>query len=88
MQTPDDDDSTDLLEDEPLIYPRNHQPTGYVNIDQADQASMDTHIPEHNVGYRLLVRMGWKEGMGLGSSQQGKKISRCSSPHFNYSAPH
>ncbi|KAG0167910.1 G patch domain-containing protein 8 [Apophysomyces sp. BC1034] len=41
--------------------------------DEAQQANMETHIPETNVGYRLLQRMGWKAGQGLGSQGQGRK---------------
>jgi hypothetical protein len=33
---------------------------------------METHIPESNVGYRLLQKMGWVAGKGLGSQGQGK----------------
>ncbi|EXX74177.1 G-patch-domain-containing protein [Rhizophagus irregularis] len=36
-------------------------------------ASMDEHLPESNIGYKLLMKMGWKAGQGLGSSQQGRK---------------
>lgn len=35
------------------------------------QARMDQHIPEDNIGYRLLLKMGWKAGQGLGSLGQG-----------------
>jgi hypothetical protein len=34
---------------------------------------METHIPESNIGYRLLQKMGWTAGKGLGSRGQGKK---------------
>ena len=37
-------------------------------------ASMDEHLPESNIGYKLLMKMGWKAGQGLGSSQQGLDI--------------
>ena len=33
---------------------------------------MESHIPETNMGYRLLQKMGWKAGQGLGSQGQGK----------------
>lgn len=34
---------------------------------------MDTHIPETNIGYRLLLKMGWKAGTGLGQNATGKE---------------
>lgn len=34
---------------------------------------MDEHLPESNIGYKLLLKMGWKVGQGLGSLQQGRK---------------
>lgn len=33
---------------------------------------MDTAIPASNVGYRLLQRLGWRPGGGLGREQQGR----------------
>ncbi|KAI8143771.1 G-patch domain-containing protein [Fennellomyces sp. T-0311] len=37
-----------------------------------EQATMEAHIPQTNMGYRLLQKMGWKEGQGLGSRGQGR----------------
>ena len=34
-------------------------------------ATIDTAIPASNVGYKLLQRMGWRPGGGLGREQQG-----------------
>ncbi|KAI8327093.1 hypothetical protein EDC96DRAFT_532871 [Choanephora cucurbitarum] len=36
------------------------------------RVSMETHIPETNVGYKLLRKMGWVVGKGLGSQGQGR----------------
>ncbi|KAI9316064.1 G-patch domain-containing protein [Dichotomocladium elegans] len=33
---------------------------------------METHIPESNIGYKLLQRMGWKAGQGLGANGKGR----------------
>jgi len=60
---------------EDFSLPRNVQPTGYVDTDNLDQASMDTHLPESNIGYKLMLKMGWTAGEGLGSDRQGKKDS-------------
>lgn len=34
---------------------------------------METHIPENNIGYKLLQKMGWQAGKGLGPQGQGNK---------------
>ncbi|KAF9396116.1 G patch domain-containing protein 8 [Mortierella sp. AD011] len=34
----------------------------------AGAADMQTHIPESNIGYQLLLKMGWKAGTGLGQN--------------------
>ncbi|GJJ75830.1 hypothetical protein EMPS_08188 [Entomortierella parvispora] len=39
---------------------------------QTEAASMETHIPESNIGYRLLLKMGWKAGTGLGQNASGR----------------
>lgn len=33
---------------------------------------METHISENNIGYKLLQKMGWQAGRGLGSQGQGR----------------
>jgi len=33
--------------------------------------TMDSAIPEYNVGYKLLIKMGWKQNTGLGKSGSG-----------------
>ncbi|KAF9911272.1 G patch domain-containing protein 8 [Linnemannia zychae] len=37
-----------------------------------EAADMETHIPESNVGYKLLLKMGWKAGTGLGANASGR----------------
>lgn len=37
----------------------------------AQVATIDTAIPASNVGYKLLQRLGWRPGGGLGREQQG-----------------
>lgn len=68
-------DMEDTIDDEydnEFSLPRNAEITGYIDYDKTYQVSMETHIPETNVGYRLLQKMGWRQGQGLGSTGQGK----------------
>ncbi|KAK3025028.1 hypothetical protein RJ639_043306 [Escallonia herrerae] len=58
----------DLAED--FRLPVNHRPTENVDLDNVEQASLDTHLTSSNIGFRLLQKMGWK-GKGLGKDEQG-----------------
>ncbi len=40
--------------------------------EMAVRASLDTPLPETNVGFRLLQKMGWTQGKGLGRNEDGK----------------
>lgn len=44
--------------------------TENVDLDNVEQASLDTQLTSSNVGFRLLQKMGWK-GKGLGKDEQG-----------------
>lgn len=50
--------------------PINHRPTENVDLDNVEQASLDTQLTSSNIGFRLLQKMGWK-GKGLGKDEQG-----------------
>ncbi|CAO3635952.1 unnamed protein product [Mucor hiemalis] len=52
--------------------PRFQQPTGYIDFETTALVSMETHISEKNVGYKLLQKMGWTAGKGLGPQLQGR----------------
>ena len=53
--------------------PKNHRPTENVDLDNVEQASLDTKLTASNVGFRLLQKMGWK-GKGLGKDEQGMPL--------------
>ncbi|KAI8531817.1 hypothetical protein RHMOL_Rhmol11G0165600 [Rhododendron molle] len=56
--------------DDDFRLPISHRPTENVDLDNVEQASLDTKLTSSNVGFRLLQKMGWK-GKGLGKDEQG-----------------
>ncbi|KAF9283065.1 G patch domain-containing protein 8 [Mortierella alpina] len=59
--------------DDDSLNERDFGIDGYDSGPEVEAADMQTHIPESNVGYRLLVKMGWKAGTGLGQNATGRK---------------
>ncbi|CAI0552039.1 unnamed protein product, partial [Linum tenue] len=53
-----------------FFLPINHRPTENVDLDNVEQALVETKLTASNVGFRLLQKMGWK-GKGLGKNEQG-----------------
>ncbi len=43
--------------------------TGKVYVDESDYS--ESKLTEENLGFKMLQRMGWSEGKGLGSEGQG-----------------
>ncbi|CEG72018.1 hypothetical protein RMATCC62417_07647 [Rhizopus microsporus] len=60
----------DLFEQERVS--RSTEPTGYIDWQQTTKITMETHIPESNIGYKMMQKMGWIAGSGLGSHSQGR----------------
>lgn len=58
----------DLADD--FRLPISHRPTENVDLENVEQASLDTQLTSSNIGFRLLQKMGWK-GKGLGKDEQG-----------------
>uniref|UniRef100_A0A453A6R1 G-patch domain-containing protein n=1 Tax=Aegilops tauschii subsp. strangulata TaxID=200361 RepID=A0A453A6R1_AEGTS len=50
---------------------RGHRPVENLDTEGLEQASVDTRLAASNVGFRLLQKMGWKSGKGLGKNEQG-----------------
>ncbi|KAG2244737.1 hypothetical protein Bca52824_093428 [Brassica carinata] len=50
-------------------YTRPHRVTENVDVEDVEQASLDTKISSSYVGFRLLEEMGWK-AKGLGKQEQ------------------
>lgn len=68
-----DEGEKDVVDDdfrEDFRLPINHRPTENVDLDDVEQASLDTHLSSSNIGFRLLQKMGWS-GKGLGKDEQG-----------------
>jgi hypothetical protein len=55
---------------------KSRDTTGYdeyvEGVEPEETMSLETHIGESNMGYRLVQKMGWKSGTGLGKDGQGR----------------
>eukprot|EP00887_Chlorella_sp_A99_P001277 scaffold14.g1277.t1 len=59
------------LDGDDFRLPLDHRIEENVELEGVEVASIETAIPESNVGYRLLCKLGWRPGGGLGRQQQG-----------------
>ncbi|KAF9945308.1 G patch domain-containing protein 8, partial [Modicella reniformis] len=70
---PDDSDSdSDYDDDDDDDDDDDGDHRGRYDSEVAEAADMQTHIPESNIGYKLLLKMGWKAGTGLGQNAAGR----------------
>ncbi|KAJ3148386.1 hypothetical protein HDU89_004716 [Geranomyces variabilis] len=53
-------------------HPSHDNEESYDDDTTADRLTMDSHLPDTNVGYQLLLKMGWKRGTGLGATGEGR----------------
>ena len=60
-----------IARDGEFRLPIDHQPQQSLRIEGMEMATLDTPIPESNLGYRLLAKLGWKAGKGLGRNESG-----------------
>ncbi|KAG0036095.1 hypothetical protein BGZ82_004705 [Podila clonocystis] len=69
-----DSDYDSFSDDQGVRHTRSPRsgPRGYVDYTNVEAADIDTHIPANNVGYKLLLKMGWKAGTGLGQNASGR----------------
>mmetsp|Transcript_23665 Transcript_23665/g.65633 ORF Transcript_23665/g.65633 Transcript_23665/m.65633 type:complete len:401 (-) Transcript_23665:82-1284(-) len=61
-----------IANDEDFRLPIDHQPEQSLRRDGIPMADMDTPIPENNVGYQMLLKLGWSVGKGLGRDGSGR----------------
>ena len=45
--------------------------TSHIEKKDSERASVESFIPENNIGYKLLKNMGWQQGQGLGKLEDG-----------------
>ncbi|KAG0248774.1 G patch domain-containing protein 8, partial [Mortierella polycephala] len=58
--------------DEDSFHSRDRDFDGDDDGAVTEAADMYTHIPKSNIGYQLLLKMGWKAGKGLGQNETGR----------------
>ena len=44
----------------------------YVDEPDVEAASMEEHIAKDNLGFKMMKRLGWSLGQGLGRTKQGR----------------
>ncbi|KAH9670255.1 G-patch domain-containing protein [Citrus sinensis] len=71
----------DLAED--FRLPIHQKPIENVDLDDVEQASLDTKLTSSNIGFRLLQKMGWK-GKGLGKDEQ---VRLCKAANISWFIP-
>ncbi|GAQ80259.1 hypothetical protein KFL_000500110 [Klebsormidium nitens] len=60
-----------LASNDEFSLPIGQRPEENLRTDGLEIATLDTQISSTNVGYRMLQKMGWSAGQGLGRNAQG-----------------
>ena len=69
-----------MLSEDDDFNPWLHRGLGVDEDDGAEQpvcASVDQAIPSSNIGFKLLQKMGWTQGKGLGRKEDGEGAHAC-----------
>lgn len=67
-------DSTQLKYRDRAVERRNHSVGDSAHLENNDlskRASVNVEIDEQNVGRKMLQKMGWRQGQGLGKNEEG-----------------
>ncbi|KAI9105225.1 hypothetical protein DFS34DRAFT_598593 [Phlyctochytrium arcticum] len=67
------ENSDDDLDESSFRMPNFSDMTGYgEETPEVPVASMDTHLSQSNMGFKLMAKMGWTQGQGLGKNSEGR----------------
>lgn len=50
---------------------KNEETHGYLDYSSFTRQTLETPLPDHNRGMKLLMKMGWSKDTGLGKNRTG-----------------